>query len=273
MAKKPLYIQLEPGAYPKDVDWQMMSSDERGCYHSLIVFIACSDGALPNTPERLSILCNTSVAKFESFWKKYSYKFIEKNGEIQHKRITEELAKARKYIKQKSLAGKKGMQQRYNRAITPLQQSNNEAITKGREVKGSKGKVKEEEDNSIKDLIADISPTTVSAMNFTEENFTTIITEWNLISKKNPAEPHPSLQSKIVEILNDTESKVTVDLLIEAIRNLGTLKTWPHEWNLYGFMRNKNIIDYTSPRWNPDNYGFLNGDKPKRKLSEIREQG
>jgi uncharacterized protein YdaU (DUF1376 family) len=140
MAKKPLYIQHEPGAYPKDIDWQMMTAEERGCYHSLIIFLACSDGYIPNEPESLCGLCNINIDKLKTFLKKYSHKFVIKDGKISHKRVNEELAKARKSIKQKSLAGKKGMQQRYNSVITPTPKTD---ITKERKAKGRKDKERE----------------------------------------------------------------------------------------------------------------------------------
>jgi len=145
MAKKPLYIQLEPGAYPKDIDWQAMTPAERGCYHSLIIYLACSDGKLPNDTEKLASLCNTNGETFDNFWKSFDHKFIEKDSHIEHKRINDELKKARNYIKQKSLAGKKGMQRRYNAVTTTIQQKPNNDITKVskvkvREVKGSKVK-------------------------------------------------------------------------------------------------------------------------------------
>lgn len=144
MKKKPLYIQLEPGAYPKDIDWQSMSPADRGCYHSLIIYLACSDGKLPNDTAKLASLCNTTGESFDNFWKSFNHKFIEKDNHITHKRVTEELASARKRIKQKSLAGKKGMQQRYNTVTTPLQQKPNEVITKV-----SKGKVRKEKKKEL----------------------------------------------------------------------------------------------------------------------------
>jgi len=137
MPKNPLYIQLEPGAYPQDTDWQIMTAEERGCYHALIIFISCNDGSIAKDPAGLALLCNIEISKLKTFLEKYSHKFIINDGEISHKRVTYELSKARKYIKQKSLAGKKGMKQRYNNVITHLP---NTDITKGREVKGSKGK-------------------------------------------------------------------------------------------------------------------------------------
>lgn len=145
MAKKPLYIQLEPGAYPQDTDWQIMTAEERGCYHALIIFIACNDGRISKDPKGLALLCNIKIAKLKTFLEKYSHKFIIKGEEISHKRVNDELGKARKYIKQKSLAGKKGMQRRYNTVITDPP---NTVITK--ESKGKVRKVKERKGKKTK---------------------------------------------------------------------------------------------------------------------------
>jgi uncharacterized protein YdaU (DUF1376 family) len=129
MAKKPLYIQLEPGAYPKDVDWQVMTAQDRGCYHSLIIYLACSNGKLPNNQNRLANLCNVNEKVFEIFWGKFSHKFIGENGEIQHKRINEELRKARKMIRQKSLAGKASGKARRTAVEQPLNGSQTGDVT------------------------------------------------------------------------------------------------------------------------------------------------
>ncbi len=102
---KTKYIQLEPAAYPADFEWQAMTPGERGDYHTLIVFLGCSGGKLPNDTERLRLLCNETPENFEKFWKKYQHKFQQNNGEIKHRRVTKEISKARKNIQQKRLAG------------------------------------------------------------------------------------------------------------------------------------------------------------------------
>jgi len=267
MPKKPLYIQLEPGAYPKDSDWQMMTSGERGCYHSLIIFIACNDGSLPNETQRLAVLCNIPVKEFENFWKKYSHKFIVKTETIQHKRISEELAKARKYITQKSLAGKRGMQRRYNTDTTPLKQSNNSDITKGSKEKGREVKKREEVEEESLQTVIDNIPTSVSAINFTEQQFTQIVTNWNKTGKQK-ANPDPATQIMIVKLLDRVDSIMTVDKIVEAIGNLATLTKWPHEWNLTGFLKNKNIENYVYPNWNPQDYTFLAPEKKKFRTTQ-----
>ena len=140
MAKKTKikHVQLEPACYPADAEWGVMTPADRGIYDSLIMYMYCGDGTLFNGVSELARLCNCSDDVFEVFWKRYGRKFIEKNGRISHKRVTAEMTKARKYINQKSLAGKKGMQRRYNSVVTPLQQKDNEAIT-------NKTKTKEKE--------------------------------------------------------------------------------------------------------------------------------
>ncbi len=114
------YLQLEPAAYPADTDWQAMSAAERGCYHSLIVYLSCNDGTLLNDRSNLQNLCNTDEKTFEIFFKNYSHKFIIKNGKLKHKRVTRELNKAHKYLKQKSLAGKASGKARRTAVERPL---------------------------------------------------------------------------------------------------------------------------------------------------------
>jgi len=120
MAKKPLYIQLEPGAYPKDTDWLMMSAEERGCYHSLITFIACGNGSLPDNTENLAKLCNVSAEKMKSFLGKFENKFVKKNGKISHKRVTAEIKRAKKRLQVASTAGLKGAKKRWGSHSDPI---------------------------------------------------------------------------------------------------------------------------------------------------------
>lgn len=120
MAVKVKWIQLEPAEYPADDDWGAMTPEDRGCYHSLIVYLGCSGGTLPNDRSALRILCNANEEVFETFWKKYSRKFIVKDGNIKHKRVSREIRKARKYLLQKSLAGKASGKARRTAVERPL---------------------------------------------------------------------------------------------------------------------------------------------------------
>ena len=103
------YVQLEPAAYLSDTDWLMMSGEDRGIYHTLIIYLYCNDGKLKYDAENFCNICNVSCETFETFWKKFEKKFqrkIGENGHIKHKRVNRQLNKARKLIKQRSLAGK-----------------------------------------------------------------------------------------------------------------------------------------------------------------------
>lgn len=137
MAKnKPLYIQHEPGAYPKDADWQAMTAEERGIYHALIIYIACQNGKLAKDFSSLSSLCHVSENIIQNFWNKYKNKFVSRNGYIEHRRVTAELVKSRKLIKQRSLAGKASA----NARATAVQRSLPPRSTKVSNVKGSEEK-------------------------------------------------------------------------------------------------------------------------------------
>ena len=82
MAGKPKikYVQSEPAAYTADPDWVAMDGQERGCYHSLIIYLSCNNGRLFFNRDDLSKLCNTNLKDFDEFWSKYKNKFKQKGG-------------------------------------------------------------------------------------------------------------------------------------------------------------------------------------------------
>ena len=132
------YVQLEPAEYPTDHHWLAMTSSERGCFHSLLIFLYCGDGTLPNDVQQLSNLCNCSAQNFENFWSKYKSKFIIRKDKISHKRVMKERKKAHKYIKQKQLAGKASGNARRTAAQRKSSDRLTDAELKKREVKRSK---------------------------------------------------------------------------------------------------------------------------------------
>lgn len=99
------FYSYEPAAFPADHDWLIMTAEERGCFHSLIIFIACADGSLPFNERKLAALCNLSGKKFAKFWDQFGKKFLLKDGLLSHKRVSAEISKARKSIRQKRIAG------------------------------------------------------------------------------------------------------------------------------------------------------------------------
>jgi uncharacterized protein YdaU (DUF1376 family) len=143
MPKKPLYIQLEPGAYPKDTDWLMMTAEERGCYHSLIIFLACSNGTLPDVTGSLATLCNINSKKMKAFLEKFESKFVKKNGELSHKRVTAEIKRAKKRLQVASTSGLKGAKKRWGGHSDPIGDPIKKPIAKVSKVKESKGKGRE----------------------------------------------------------------------------------------------------------------------------------
>ncbi len=97
-------VRLQAGAFTSDSDWQVMTDSQRGIYWSIIVYLYENGGRLQYDEKKIKKLCNSG----NNFCKNFSaikHKFKIKNGILTHKRVTAELQKARKYIKQKRLAG------------------------------------------------------------------------------------------------------------------------------------------------------------------------
>ncbi|MFH1717136.1 MAG: DUF1376 domain-containing protein [Planctomycetota bacterium] len=136
------FVQLESDAFLTDIDFMRFSPAERGVYLSLILFLNCNGGKCPFDTSALSRLCNCeSAEEFEKIWTNIAKKFQTRNGVIKHKRVTKELAKARKHRQAKRAAGLKGAEKRWQTDGT----ANGDAIAKER-----KGNVieKESEDTS-----------------------------------------------------------------------------------------------------------------------------
>ena len=148
------YLQMEPAAYPADPDWLAMTAEERGCYHTLIVFLGCNGGKLENNTEKLRNLCGATNEKFEIFWKKFSHKFPVKRGMITHKRVSRELARSRKLIKQRQLAGKKSGESRRTLVEQPLNGNGTKAQLS--EVKRSKVKISKKREVFIPPTLKDV---------------------------------------------------------------------------------------------------------------------
>lgn len=71
------YKASDPEFYITDTDWQTMTPTERGCFHSLLMYIsiACDKKReMENDRLLLSKLCNTDEETFMAFWGKYSEK-------------------------------------------------------------------------------------------------------------------------------------------------------------------------------------------------------
>lgn len=132
------YVQLESADFLSDPDFQLMTSEERGIYCSVIFYMYLNDGKILNEPQRIKKLCNVDT-DFEKSWRVVQKKFTEKNGYLTHKRVQKELAKAKKYFQTQRQAGLRGAEKRWAGHGDP----NRPAIARpmANKVKESKGKV------------------------------------------------------------------------------------------------------------------------------------
>jgi uncharacterized protein YdaU (DUF1376 family) len=89
-----------------------MNAEERGLYCTLIFFLYCNDGKCSKNLKTLQGLCN--CRDFKSSWKKIKEKFLSRNNFVEHKRVNEELTRARRYSQLKRKAGLKGAQKRWH---------------------------------------------------------------------------------------------------------------------------------------------------------------
>lgn len=136
------YVQLESGDFLSDPDFQLMTSEERGIYCSVIFYMYLNGGKIQNNSERIKNLTNTRES-FEKSWVNVRKKFIEKNGYLTHKRVRKELLKAKKFIQHQrraGLASAEARQQKRNAVATAVKPSLQPNKVKQSKVKQSKKK-------------------------------------------------------------------------------------------------------------------------------------
>ena len=109
------YVQLESDAFLTDIDFIQMSPAERGVYCSLILFLTSNGGTCRFEPAALSRLCNCEHPEdFEKIWDRLARKFQTRSGVIRHKRVIQELKRARRLRQAKRQAGLTGAQKRWH---------------------------------------------------------------------------------------------------------------------------------------------------------------
>lgn len=132
------YVQLESDAFLTDIDFVQFTPAERGVYCSLILLLTSNDGKCEFDPRALSRMCNCiSVEEFEKNWERISKKFQLRKGVIRHKRVTQELGRAKKLLQAKRRGGLSTAKKRWHSSRT----ANSTAIAKE-----TKGNVKVSED-------------------------------------------------------------------------------------------------------------------------------
>lgn len=126
------YVQLESDAFLTDIDFVQFTPAKRGVYCSLILLLTSNDGKCMFEPPALSRMCNCqSVEEFEKIWERISKKFQLSKGVIRHKRVTQELGRAKKLLQAKRRGGLSTAKKRWHSGGT----ANSTAIAK--ETKGN----------------------------------------------------------------------------------------------------------------------------------------
>lgn len=126
------YVQLESDAFLTDIDFVQFTPAKRGVYCSLILLLTSNDGKCMFEPPALSRMCNCqSVEEFEKIWERISKKFQLRKGVIRHKRVTQELGRAKKLLQAKRRGGLSTAKKRWHSGGT----ANSTAIAK--ETKGN----------------------------------------------------------------------------------------------------------------------------------------
>ena len=121
------YVQLEPAAFLTDIDFQMMDSEQRGAYCSIIFYLYCNGGKielgnntditlLSDSYNKLAIIsgCQKTGQEWKSIWAKIAHKFQITGNILTHRRVTKEIERVEIYKEKKSEAGKKGMAKRWS---------------------------------------------------------------------------------------------------------------------------------------------------------------
>lgn len=113
------YVQLESDAFLTDIDFVQFTPAERGVYCSLILLLTSNDGKCEFDPRALSRMCNCiSVEEFEKIWERISKKFQLRKGVIRHKRVTQELGRAKKLLQAKRRGGLSTAKKRWHSSRT-----------------------------------------------------------------------------------------------------------------------------------------------------------
>lgn len=128
-------MQLEPDAFLSDIDFQLMTAEQRGVYWTMILYLYRNDGKVKLDLNRLTKLCNVNP---DFDYQTVLPKFQVRRGFISHKRVTHELEKAQVLINR----GVKAAEARWSGNAQAMHKHppSNAKVREGkvREVKGSK---------------------------------------------------------------------------------------------------------------------------------------
>jgi uncharacterized protein YdaU (DUF1376 family) len=109
--KKIRYVSLDSIAFTSDVFFLSMTAEEMGVYFSIILYLNQNDGFLPMDKALLGGFCNCQ--NFENVFEKIKHKFLIKDGKISHKRVLQELKRAKYFSQLQSIKGLKANEIRW----------------------------------------------------------------------------------------------------------------------------------------------------------------
>jgi len=105
------FVSLQSSAFLMDQDFIKMNAAERGVYCTLIFYLYCNNGRCNLDMPTLARLCN--CRNFTSLWENIKHKFQVRAGTLRHKRVSEELKKAKEKMQIRSKAGVVGATKRW----------------------------------------------------------------------------------------------------------------------------------------------------------------
>jgi len=123
------YVQLESDAFLSDIDFQLMTAEQRGVYWTIILYLYRNGGKMRFDKNSLTKLCNVSN---DFGFQTVLSKFQVRRGFIYHKRVTKELQRAQLKREQAVMAAQKRWGSNANGDADAMPSE-----VKGSEVKGS----------------------------------------------------------------------------------------------------------------------------------------
>jgi uncharacterized protein YdaU (DUF1376 family) len=139
MSKEPMHFDLVPADFTGDIDFQMMTAEQRGIYCTVIFYMYQNRGYCNLDRVAIATLCrcNGSAENFENIWPCVEKKFLKTQKGLTHSRVQKEYTQAKRRMQVAVNAGIKGAKERWGSHSDP----NGEPVAKQSKVKVSKVKV------------------------------------------------------------------------------------------------------------------------------------
>jgi len=136
------HVQFTPADFFADPEFLSWPADLRGAYCSIIFCLYTSDGSIRNDPAVLKSIANWTGENWDQAWDSLRVKFKTKNGKIFHKRVSQELRRAKEFRQNRSAAGVKGATRRWqshsSAMAQPMANDSKGKVRKGKERKEEK---------------------------------------------------------------------------------------------------------------------------------------